>query len=319
MKYCNICSHYCNKNTSKCGQNPLEDDEDIIKTSGIAVDPIEKKPLYHYMPGSKTLSIGSLGCNFKCLNCQNYQIAQPREYENIMTEIITPHEIIQQAIINNTPSISWTYNEASIHPKWIIKTAKLAQKHNIKTILVTNAYSSKETMKKLVKYVDAVNIDLKSMNPKFYEEICQAKLEPVLENIKDYHKKNAHTEITNLIIPGHNDRREDIKQISEFVYNLSPEMVLHFSAFYPTYKLSHLRPTSEKIILDACNMAKNYGLKYVYPGNTRPTPEDNTYCQKCGEILIQRLGYNTINNINEDNTCPKCNTENPIILQKIEN
>lgn len=305
MMKCNICSHYC-RNNSLCGQTPLEDDENIIKSTGIAVDPMEKKPLYHFLPGSKTLSVGTLGCNFKCLNCQNHEIAQPVMNPYPFIKTVSPEQIVQNALKQNLKSISWTYNEASIHPKWIIKTAQLARNYDIKTVLVTNAYSSNETMKKLVKNVDAVNVDLKSMDETFYDKVCSGKLRPVLENIVQYYENDVHIEITNLLIPGYNDDINSIKNVINFIKGVSPSIVLHFSAFYPQFKLSHLKPTNQETIFKACSLAKKMGLSHVYPGNISPSPMDNTYCSDCGHILIEREGYSVKKYVETDGKCPEC-------------
>lgn len=302
MKRCTVCPNNCLIEHSVCGRkNNIN--ENLVETTAVAIDPIEKKPLYHFMPGSKTLSIGTLGCNLKCLNCQNHTIAQPRNPEHVRTETFSSNELVEIALNNNLKSISWTYNEPTIYPEWIVNTAKIAQEHDIKTILVTNGYTSYETLKNLVKYVDAVNVDLKSMDDAFYKNVCSGHLKPVLDSIKFYYENNIHLEVTTLLIPEYNTN--SVKDVVKTIEDIDINIPLHFSAFYPQYKLSNIRPTDEEIIFDACNYALEHGLNYVYAGNTYSSEYDNTYCNYCHEILIERDGYHIKNNIVNEK-CPNC-------------
>lgn len=306
MNKCQICPNNCSlDNRTICGRNS-EIDENVVETTAIAVDPIEKKPLYHFMPNTKTLSIGTLGCNLKCLNCQNHSIAQPTNPYLVPVQKVTPESIVNTAVDNNLQSISWTYNEPTIYPEWIINTAKIAGEYDIKTILVSNGYTSQKTLNNLIKYVDAVNVDLKSSDEKFYREVCSERIEPVLNSIKTYFENEVHTEVTTLLIPGYNDDLNSINNIINFIKSLSDRIVLHFSAFYPHFKLMHVPPTPEESIMNACDIAKNNGLKYVYPGNTYPSLQDNTYCEFCNEILIKREYYEVNNFITSDKKCPNC-------------
>lgn len=315
MKPCPICPNQCKTDINTfCTQTPIYEDEDAIYTSVVAIDPIEKKPLYHYMPGTKTLSIGTVGCNLKCLNCQNNTIALPDNAEIVPTKLYTPEEIVQQAIDNNLKSISWTYNEPTIHPKWIISTAKVAQEYDIKTILVSNGYTSQKTLDDLVNYVDAVNIDIKSMKDDFYKKICSGSVEPVLNSVKYYVKHEIHTEVTNLLIPDYNDTTEDMRKIINFVYNLSKKIPLHFTAFYPQYKLNNIEPTREKTVRKACDLGQYLGLNYVYPGNIPLSYKNNTYCKNCRHTLLKRTENGIESNITNQGACPKCNHIVDIVL-----
>jgi pyruvate formate lyase activating enzyme len=313
---CNICPNHCNiKNNTICKQKPTLDNENIIYTSAVAVDPIEKKPLYHYMPGSKTLSIGTVGCNLQCLNCQNHSIAQPADERDVLTHKYSPSDIVGQARYKRTPSISWTYNEPTIHPKWIIKTAQLAKEHDIKTILVTNGYNSQETLDSLVDYVDAVNVDLKSIDDEFYRNVCHGHVDDVLNAIEFYHSHDVHVEVTNLLIPGYNDDSKSIRGLVEYIKGVSSYIPLHFTRFYPQFKLRDVDVTPDRTIDKALDIAKYMGLKYVYPGNTTPSYKDNTYCRNCRHLLIQREGYNVKLNISQKNSCSNCNHKVDIILE----
>lgn len=311
MKYCDICPNHCSlEGTGICGRN-TKIDKNIVESTGIAIDPIEKKPLYHFMPGSETLSIGGLGCNLKCLNCQNYSIAQPNNPKLVKTMNYTPKSLVEIALNNNLRSISWTYNEASIYPEWIINTAKIAQENNIKTILVTNGYTSQDTLNNLVSYVDAVNVDLKSMDEKFYRNVCSGRLKDVLNSIKFYYEHNVHLEITTLLIEGYNTN--SVIDVVNTVKNIDYNIPLHFSAFYPQFKLMDVPPTSEKVIFDACQLALNNGLTNVYAGNTYPSEYDDTYCKNCNEILIERVNYYVKNNIKEGK-CPSCKNNVDVLM-----
>lgn len=313
---CNICPNHCNiNNNTICGQKPTLDNENMIYTSTIAVDPIEKKPLYHFLPGTQTLSVGSIGCNLQCLNCQNHSIAQPSDVKGVFTRKTSPSDIVGQAKYKKTPSISWTYNEPTIHPKWIIKTSEIAGQNNLKTILVTNGYNSQETLDKLVDHVDAVNIDLKGIDDEFYKKVCHGSVEHVLNAIEFYHSNDVHVEITNLLIPGYNDDPSSILELIKYVKGLSSYIPLHFTRFYPQFKMQDVKITPDKTIDRALDLAKYLGLKYVYPGNTTSSYKDNTYCRNCKHLLIQREGYDVKLNINDKNACNNCNHKIDILLE----
>lgn len=286
----------------------------MVYTSAVSLDPIEKKPLYHYHPGTKTLSIGTVGCNLQCLNCQNHHIARPVDSKLVHTKVYSPEELVSMARYKKVRSISWTYNEPTIHPSWIIKTSKIAKEHDIKTILVTNGYNSQKTLDELIDYVDCVNVDIKSMNDDFYKKVCHGSLKPVLNSVKYYYENNKHVEITNLLIPGYNTDTEDIRNLINFIQEMSNYIPLHFTRFYPQYKLSDVDPTPVKIIKKACDLAKYMGIKYVYPGNIEASYLDNTYCRNCKHLLIKRENYNTELMLTDKYACPNCNHKSDIIF-----
>ncbi len=311
--FCNVCPNHCNlHNKTICNELPDYDEENVIYTSAVALDPIEKKPLYHFQPGTKTLSIGTVGCNLQCLNCQNHTIAQPDLSQEVPTKTYTPEDIVSLAKFHRLTSISWTYNEPTVHPKWIIKTAEIARDENIKTILVTNGYNTRETLDSLVDYVDAVNVDIKSMDDDFYRRICKARLQPVLDSVEYYYKNDIHVELTNLLIPGYNDSNDDIRSLVYFVRGLSNYIPVHFTRFYPQFKMQHVDATPLKTIERACNLAKYMGLKYVYPGNVPSSYLDNTYCRNCRHLIVRREDYNVKLNLTDKNACNKCNHKSDI-------
>lgn len=312
---CNVCPHHCNiHNNTICKEIPDLDNEDMIYTSAVALDPIEKKPLYHFQPGTKTLSIGTVGCNLGCLNCQNHSIAQPKQSKDVSKKLYPPSEIVSLAKFHKLTSISWTYNEPTIHPKWIIKTAQIAQEEGIKTIVVTNGYNTQETLDRLVDYVDAVNVDIKSMDDEFYHKICKASLEPVLNSVEYYYRNDVHIEVTNLLIPGLNDSNDDIRSLVTYIRSLSNYIPVHFTRFYPQFKMTDIDITPLKTVERACNLAKYMGLKYVYPGNVPSSYLDNTYCRNCRHLIVSREGYNIKLNLTGKNACDNCNHKSDIIF-----
>ena len=314
-KHCDICPHHCKIGDSTfCGQNPSMDDKDVVKVSAVAVDPIEKKPLYHYKPGSKTLSIGTLGCNLKCLNCQNHIIAQPESPDSVGCASYSPEDIVNMARSRGLTSISWTYNENCIHPKWIINTARLARDYDIESVLVTNGYTTKNTLRTLVKYVDAVNVDVKSMRDDFYRDVCGGSLEPVLDSARYYFDHDVHVELTNLVIPGYNDGRGELEELVGFVRSLSTSVPLHLSRFYPQFRMSDVDETPFNAIEKAWDYAKFNGLKHVYPGNMPQSYRDNTYCKNCRSLLLKRNGYVVSDYTTDKNACANCNHITDIIF-----
>ena len=315
MRFCNVCPNSCNlDNPTICGETPELDSQEYVEATAVAIDPIEKKPIYHFLPGTETLSVGTKNCNIKCLFCQNHSIAQPPTGTTVRTNYFTPEGLVDIAMENDLPSISWTYNEPTIHYKWIVRTAEIAEREGIKTVLVTNGYNTTDLVNKLSEYVDAVNVDIKGMSNKFYRDVCYAQLEPVLNAVESYYRNGVHMEITNLIIPGYNDDTQTIRKLVEYLKGLSDKIPLHFSAFYPQFKMMDVEPTSVKTIDKACDIAKYMGLKYVYPGNVPPSYKSNTFCRHCRQTLIKRVGYQVETNITEKNACPNCNHKTDILL-----
>lgn len=238
------------------------------KVASMGIDPIEKKPLYHFFPGSKTFSIGTVGCNFKCDFCQNFDISQASKSEQvkIFGEDTTPEEIVNDAISTGCKSISYTYNEPAIFLEFIKDIAILAKKKGLKNVLVTNGYFSKESFDYISPYIDAMNIDLKSFNNDFYLKYCGAKLEPVLETIKRAYEKGIWIEITTLIIPGLNDRERDIEKIAIFIAKIDKNIPWHLTRFFPRYKMLNKEVTSREILEKAYKIGKKY-LNDVHIGN----------------------------------------------------
>jgi pyruvate formate lyase activating enzyme len=273
------------------------------------IDPIEKKPLYHCMPGSLSFSIATVGCNFKCLFCQNADISQMPENRSglIMGENRNPEDIVNGAIKNNCRSISYTYTEPTIFFEFAYETAKIAHKKGIKNIFVTNGYMTHETLELAAPYLDAANVDLKAYSDDFYKKYCGARLEPVKETLKLMKKMGILVEITTLLIPGLNDGYSEIEELASFISgSLGPETPWHISRFHPTYKMLDRPPTPVGNIVKAREIGINCGLRYVYVGNVPGENGENTFCYNCKKILINRIGFQIRQNLVENSRCPFC-------------
>lgn len=264
------------------------------KPCSVNIDPIEKKPLYHFFPSHKSLSVATIGCNLACKHCQNWEISQASP-ESFPTEEITPEQLVNMALKERYKSISYTYTEPSVFYEYVLDTARLAKKNGIKNVIVSNGFINQEPLDKWCRYIDAANIDLKFFDDKLYREITTAWLDPILETIKTLHKKKVWLEITNLIIPTLNDKPKMIENMCRWIVeNIGTSYPLHFTAFYPHYKLANLPPTPEEILIKARDIAKKNGLKYVYIGNLPSCEANNTYCPKCNRLLIERSGFSVI-------------------------
>ena len=271
---CEICANYCkiaDGNVGVCRQHKNINgelfDESYGIVSSLSPDPVEKKPLNHFLPGTFTYSIGGFGCNMTCLHCQNYMISHEYDKNSRGVEI-TSEAIVENALRYNCKSIAWTYNEPTIHLPFSKKTSLLARQKKLKVIYVTNGYFSDKSLNEVLGFVDAFNIDLKSMSKDFYKKICGADLDVVLDNIKRVYDDGKHLEITNLIINGHNDSVEEIEQLCDFVVDeLDVDVPLHFSRAFPYYKMDDISHTRPEILFKAHDIAHNKGIRNVYLGN----------------------------------------------------
>ena len=273
------------------------------KVSSFGFDPIEKKPLYHFLPGSPVLSLGTVGCNFSCSFCQNWQISQAN-VEDVSLDIISPEKTVNLAVKNHSPGIAYTYSEPSIWYEYIFDTAQLAKKSNIKNILITNGFINHEPLIKLLPYMDAMNIDLKSFRNSFYQKYCKGNLSSVLKTI-ELSRKYCHVEITNLLISGLNDSEEEIKNMTDWIASLEPKIPLHFSRYFPCYKMN-IPATPISTLYKARDIAQKK-LKYVYLGNIIDVDASSTYCCECKKILISRTGYEVINlGLDKEGRCKYC-------------
>jgi pyruvate formate lyase activating enzyme len=275
----------------------------------IAIDPIEKKPLYHFHPGEPILSTGPNGCNMKCQECQNWTISQ----EESPTQYVSPEDLVKLTMRENSKGIAYTYTEPLIWYEYVLDTARIAGEKGLYNVLVTNGYIHEEPWKRLLPHIDAMNIDLKSMDDDFYKKVCKGKLTPVLRTIELSHLNKIHVEITNLLITTLNDSEEQIQKLVDFVANLSDRIPVHFSRYFPSYKMD-LPPTPLETLQKAFLLAKRK-LKYVYIGNAYIPNTSNTHCPSCNALLIERDGYHTCLVGIEDGKCKNCGTTADIVVK----
>jgi len=276
--------------------------------TGLSVDPIEKKPLYHFYPGSKVLSFGTLGCNMGCLFCQNWHISKSTENPQNLYPA-QPAEIAQAAVDHDCKSVAYTYNDPTIFIEYVRDTAIECRKLGVKNVAVTAGYINPEARKDFFEYIDAANIDLKGFTDEFYKKYCQASLKPVLETIKYVkNETDAWLELTTLLIEGENDSNDDLKRQCEWILsNLGEHVPLHFSAFFPAWQVQDKPPTSKETLIRAYETAKEAGLKYVYTGNIANLASSATYCENCHNAIILRTGYHLSElNLTEDGHCQFC-------------
>ena len=261
------------------------------KPTAVHIDPIEKKPLYHFYPGSSSLSIGTAGCNLGCKFCQNSSLsrAHPDEIRSIP---LSPEDAVKTAVKNACMSMSYTYNEPTIWAEYLMDIAELAHEQGLKNMMVTNGYISKEVIRTVYKNIDAANVDLKAITEHFYKKHTLSHLYPVLDALVELKSMGVWIEVTNLIIPTLNDSLKEVRKLSKWVYeNLGDEVPLHFSAFHPDYRMTRLPRTSAEKLEDARKIAMDEGIKYVYLGNVYSEEGSNTYCPSCGRIVISRSGF----------------------------
>ena len=273
------------------------------------VDPIEKKPLYHFQPSSSSYSIATVGCNFRCLHCQNSEISQmPRDQRRILGEEASPEEIASEAFATGCSSISYTYTEPTIFMEYAYDTGVLAKEKGLKNVFVTNGYMTKECLDELKGVLDAANVDVKGFTEPFYKKVCGARLAPVLESVEYMRAIGIWVEITTLIIPTLNDSEDELRSIARWIYRTDKSIPWHVSAFHPAYKLTDLPSTPFKTIERAREIGLEEGLRYVYTGNIPGKAGESTYCYNCKKLLIERSGFTVKKNAIVESMCPHCGT-----------
>jgi len=316
---CNLCNHRCiikNGRRGICGvrENRGGILETLVYGKLIArnIDPIEKKPLYHLLPSSLSYSVATVGCNFRCLFCQNADIAQmPSDRKGmIIGDNYTPEEIVKDAVKGGCKTISYTYTEPTVFFEFAFDTAKLASAEGIQNIFVTNGYMTAEALKMINPYLDAANVDLKAFNEDFYKTYCGAKLEPVKESLKLMKSLGIFVEVTTLLIPGLNDDKKELESLAAFLADdLGSETPWHISRFHPTYKLTDRPRTPVATLLAARDIGIQAGLKYVYTGNVPGENGEKTFCYQCNKILIDRWGFYVQKNLVKDDRCSYCGAQ----------
>ncbi len=317
---CRLCPHRCHLKDGQSGTCHVRINQQGQlfsqvwgKPVAVHVDPIEKKPLYHFLPGSWVYSIGTVGCNLRCAFCQNWDISTAGGNEDDPT-IIEPSEIVRSALDNGCRSVAFTYNEPTIFGEYVVDIARPARLAGLKTVMVTNGYITSEAIKEIYPLIDAANIDLKSMNPDFYKKYCRADLNSVLEAIVAIRECGTLIELTTLLIPGLNDDDSEMKKLADWIIKeLGRDTPVHFSAFHPAYKMTDRSPTSKRILDRARRIASEAGLQYIYEGNVYTEDEADTFCPACRKLLISRKWNVTISQNLYGNQC-ECGQVIPIVL-----
>lgn len=281
------------------------------KPCAVHVDPIEKKPFYHYLPGTFSFSLATAGCNLHCMYCQNWEISQ-KNPEDTINISLSPEEVVGRALKNNCRTIAGTYSEPIIFFEYASDIAQLAHKNNLLNIWITAGYINQDPLKEALTFLDAIKVDLKGITDDFYKNMSQATLEPVLNTIKLIKENGTWLELVNLVVPTYNDTKDDFSRLCGWIVeNLGQDVPLHFSKFWPIYQLKNLPPTAEESLIQARNIAMSKGIKYVYLGNIPEHEGNNTYCASCKKLIIERQGYLIAENNIVGGRCKFCNNKIP--------
>jgi pyruvate formate lyase activating enzyme len=315
--HCFLCAHHCRVAPGErglCGVR--ENREGVLYTLvyglpvSTAVDPIEKKPLFHYLPGSTSLSLATVGCNFSCEFCQNADISQmPRDHGRITGHPVSSQQVVDAALSAGCASISYTYTEPTVFYEYARDCARLASAAGLKNVFVTNGYMTAETLRDIDGDLHAANVDLKSFSDDFYRTLVGARLKPVLESIRRLRDMGVWVEVTTLLIPGANDGEDELRSLAAFLVSVSPDIPWHVSRFYPAYRRLDIPPTPLASVERALQIGREAGLEYVYGGNIPGHRSESTVCPACGEVLIERQGFRLVKNGITGGRCPRCGRE----------
>lgn len=311
---CNACAHRCVIGDGQygiCGTRKNLDGKLLTnvyeRPLAVHTDPIEKKPFFHFLPGSKALSVGTAGCNFHCAFCQNNDISQLRG-DSVYGHEVSCRRLVDAALEQGCASIAYTYNEPVVFVEYVLDTARLAHDRGLKNVYISNGFETEEAFSLLAGNIDAMNIDLKAFTERFYKTLCKGRLQPVLENIRRAVALGIWVEVTTLLIPGENDSEAEIRDIASFLASVSKEIPWHISRFFPAYQMTGKPPTSLDVIQCAYEIGREQGLHYVYTGNV-PFESNVTVCPHCGKELIVRNAYRLGKMEVENGFCPRCGTQ----------
>ena len=314
---CNLCAHRCVIRPGRSGICGVRENRDgtlvtlvADRVVGVEIDPIEKKPFFHFLPGSLAYSIATVGCNFHCLFCQNWEISQwPREYAaSVPGELTTPREIVAAARATGCRSIAYTYTEPTIFFELALDTCRLAAAAGLKNLFVTNGYMTPEALDVIAPVLHAANVDLKSFSDRYYRKVCGALRDPVLQTIRAMHERGIWVEVTTLLIPGHNDSDEELQALAGWLASVDRNMPWHISAFFPAYKMTDVPPTPQRALLQAARIGEQAGLRYIYIGNVPGDHWEDTICPACDRRLVHRRGFTVFSNDVTDARCPACHS-----------
>lgn len=314
---CNLCAHRCVISPGRQGACCVRENRDGVlytlvyeRTISQNIDPIEKKPLFHFQPGSRSYSIATVGCNFRCAFCQNWEISQmPREQGEIPGRAATPAQIAQAARSSGCASIAYTYTEPTIYAEYALDTARQAKALGLRNVFVSNGYMTPELVGLMAGLIDGINVDLKAGRGEFYHKISGAALGPVLDNLKLLQKHGVWLEVTTLVIPGLNDQDDELRWVARYLLDeLGPDVPWHISRFYPQYRMSNTPPTPTATLERAWRLGRDVGLHYVYVGNVPGHDTESTRCPGCGAVVIERYGYRTRVVALQAGACERCGT-----------
>jgi pyruvate formate lyase activating enzyme len=323
LVHCYLCAHHCRIKTGQFGFCGVRQNIGGVlythvykRQVAMHVDPIEKKPLYHFLPGTFSFSIATAGCNFRCGFCQNWEISQQSFIGAVKAkgEETTPEEIVEAALENKCKSISYTYTEPTIFFEYALETAKLARGKGLRNVFVTNGYMTEEMLGMSRPYLDAANVDLKFFKDSSYKKLCAGTLQPVLDSIRLMKKLGLWVEITTLVVTGENDSAEELRGIAEFIAATDTNIPWHISRFHPDYKFIDRQATPEATLKDAQRIGDKAGLKYIYIGNVYGWGND-TLCHKCKKLLVKREGFMILEYNIKEGKCPFCNSDIPGVFK----
>jgi pyruvate formate lyase activating enzyme len=316
---CRLCPHRCRIKDGKQGACGVRENHggrlvSLVYSKVVAthIDPIEKKPLFHFYPGSLSFSLATVGCNLHCLHCQNAEISQmPFDRGKIAGRHLAPEEAVSMALEGKCRSISYTYTEPTVYFEYARDTAEKAARAGLKNVFVTNGYTEVDPVEAIRPWLDGANVDLKSFRDAFYRRVCKARLRPVLETLRRMHSLGIWVEVTTLVIPGLNDDEAELRDIARFLRGLGEDLPWHVSAYYPTYRMTDRPRTPVKTLRRAWEIGKEEGLLFVYTGNVPGDEGENTYCPGCGTCVIRRYGFQVLSLQLDHGKCHRCEREIP--------
>jgi pyruvate formate lyase activating enzyme len=324
--HCFLCAHHCRVEPGGFGLCGVRENKDGVlytlvygRPVSTAVDPIEKKPLFHFLPGTRSLSLATVGCNFACAFCQNSDISQmPRDQGRIVGRLLTPRQVVEEAMESGCASISYTYTEPTVFYEYARDCARLATVEGLKNVFVTNGYMTKEVLADIDGHLHATNVDLKSFSDEFYRTLVGARLKPVLDSIRRLHDMGVWLEVTTLLIPGRNDGEDELRSLASFLVSLSPDIPWHVSRFQPAYRMLGVPPTPVASVDLAVRVGREQGLRYVYAGNLPGHASESTVCPWCGEVAIERRGFRMVRNGIILGSCARCGAKLPVLQQEVD-